>query len=167
MKALKPFLTFILLGPFIGGAVLAACAFPFIAISGGIDTALSMSLLFIIFSPLIGVIPAAISITLIHNFKGERHGRALNFYAAKIGFLTTFLLALLVTSVSIGSDAHWAIPSSFDIALLTDTLALLAYCAAFGLLGLVPGYVCAKVGYASEVLPCRALGKTTQAGLVA
>lgn len=164
---MRVFLIFILLGPFIGGAVLAVCAFPFIALTVGVDSAMSMGLLFILFSPVLGVVPAAISITLIRYFKGERHGRALNFYAAKIGFLTTFLLALLVTSVSIGSDANWAIPLSFDIALLTDTLAVLAYCAAFGLLGLVPGYVCAKVGYASEVLPCRALGKTTPAGLIA
>ena len=155
---MKPFLTFILLGPFIGGAVLAACAFPFIAISGGVDTALSMSLLFILFSPVLGVVPAAITITLVHNFKVERQGRALNFYSAKIGFLTTFLLALFVTCTSKASDAHWTMPSSFDILMLAEILALLAYCAAFGLLGLVPSYICAKLGYGGgQPEPCDTL----------
>ena len=144
---MRVFLIFILLGPFIGGAVLAVCAFPFIAFSGGVDSAMGMGLLFILFSPVLGVVPAAISITLIHNFKGERQGKALIIYAAKIGFVTTFLLALFVTCTSKASDAHWTMPSSFDILMLAEILALLAYCAAFGLLGLVPSYICAKLGY--------------------
>lgn len=144
---MKPFLTFILLGPFIGGAVLAACAFPFIAISGGVGTALSMGLLFIIFSPLIGVVPSGISFLCIHFFKKEHHGRALAIFSAKIGFATTFLLALLFISISKGFDAGWAIPSSFDVTLLTGIFTLLIVSAGFGLLGLIPSFVCAKVGY--------------------
>ena len=144
---MKPFLTFILLGPFIGGAVLAACAFPLIATNGRVDTALSMSLLFILFSPAIGIIPAAITIAIIHLFKRERYGKALATFAAKIGFFTTFVLALLFICISKGIDADWATPASFDVTLLTDTVVLISMSAAFGLLGLVPSYICAKLGY--------------------
>ena len=147
---MKAFLTFVLLGPLVGGGTLALLFFPFIAIEGGAKAAASMGVLFILFSPIVGVIPAVATFIVVHTRRGARQGKALQRFSALQGFITTAALFILVTGLSTLADINSATPLTLNTRLISDMLVTLASGAMFGALGIVPGYICARVGYATR-----------------
>ena len=147
---MKAFFTFALLGPLAGGGTLALLAFPFMAIEGGAKTAVSMGMLFILFSPVVGIIPAVTTFIVVHTRRGARQGKALQRFAAMQGFVTTAALFIVVTGLSTLSNINSANPLTLNAQLITDLLAVIAGGAIFGVLGIAPGYLCARVGYATR-----------------
>lgn len=142
--------TFALLGPLVGGGTLALLFFPFIAIAGGIKAAASMSMLFILFSPVVGIIPAVTTFIVVHIRRGARQGKALQWFSAKQGFITTALLFILVTGLSNLTDINSAAPLTLNSRHIADLLTVIASSVMFGALGIAPGYICARVAYAAR-----------------
>ena len=147
---MKAFLTFALLGPLVGGGTLALLFFPFIAIEGGAKAAASMGVLFIIFSPIVGIIPAVTTFIIVHTRRGARQGKALQRFSALQGFIATAALFILAIGLSTLADINSATPFTLNITLVADLLVVIASGAMFGALGIVPGYICARVGYATR-----------------
>ncbi|BCD99162.1 hypothetical protein [Marinagarivorans cellulosilyticus] len=145
---MKAFFTFALLGPLAGGGTLALLTFPFIALEGGAKAAASMGMLFIVFSPIVGIIPAVTTFIVVHTQRGARQGKVLQRFSAMLGFITTAALFILVSGLSTLAEINSATALILNTRLITDLLTVIAGGAMFGVLGIVPGYICARVGYA-------------------
>lgn len=147
---MKAFLTFALLGPLVGGCILALFFFFIIAISGNAKAAASMSMLCILFSPIVGFIPAVTTFILVRTLRGARQGKALQWFAAIQGFMVTAAFFMLVVGLNKLADIHSATPLTLNTRLITDLLVTIVSAAVFGVLGMVSGYLCARVGYGAR-----------------